>query len=244
MFAADEKLFFCCNRLEEMAKMDEIIKNQDATTDIASFFDVISCSGRIKGRTFHPFASACIKGAVLKPDGGLRGYTWFLEFEKSDEDAKKEIEKKREENGKKLSREEKNDIRAANGIKIFLVHVLETFPKKRKTDVNFPAVQPSLDPDTFILLAESTPENPWTFTSVFRPDILFREYWKETIWRMGDEGAENVTEVDEDTMTFEWRMGEYFGYSLAATVDSITIPGQKRKCESDSTDTVKKIASE
>ena len=238
MYTVDEMVFF--RHGEDPKEMAKIMKNQKTLTDLAPFLDRNICNGPINGRVFHPFESQFLKEAFVKPDGGLRGFARFWEFLKDEEKVKEEFEEKKAEKGRNLSREEENDIRAADGIKIFLVHVLETVPKEPETDVDFPPTLPSLDPDKFILLAESTAEKPWTFTSVFHPDMLPREYWKQTIRHMANKGAENVTEVNEDTMTFEWRTDVLFSYSLVSTVDSITRPGQKRKREDDYSDSVKK----
>ena len=224
-------------------EMDKTLAKQVTLTDLTPLFDIKDAMGcQIDGRTFYSCQSLNLKGAVQKPDGGLRGFIRLLEFVKKETEALKEIEKIVAERGcEYLDREEESEIRVADGIKIFLVHVLETVPEEPETDVDSPEVLPRLDPDKFILLAESTPEKPWTFTSTFHPDMLLREYWRQSIRYMANEGAENVTEVDEDTMTFEWRMEGDFGYSLDQTVDSITRPGQKRKWKNDSPDTVKRF---
>ena len=222
---------------------DKTLAKQVTLTDLTPFFNIQDPMGcQIDGRTFYPCQSLNLKGAVQKPDGGLRGFIRVLEFGKKETEAQKEIEKIMAERGcEYLDREEESEIRAADGIKVFLVHVLETVPEEPETDVDSPEVLPRLDPDKFILLAESTQEKPRTFTSTFHPDMLLREYWRKSIWYIANEGAKNVTEVDEDTVTFEWRMEDDFGYSLDQTVDSITRPGQKRKWENDSPDTVKRF---
>ena len=223
---------------EHEEEMDKILTKQVTLTDLTPLFDVEDAMGcQIDGRTFYPCQPLSLKGAVQKPDGGLRGFIRLLEFVK-------EIEKIIAERGcEYLNCKEEYEIRAADRIKIFLVHFLETVPEEPETDVDSPEVLPRFDPDKFILLAESTPEKPWTFTSTFHPDMLLREYWRLSIRYMANEDSKTETEVDVngDTMTFEWRTEGDFGYSLDQTVDSITRPGQKRKRENDSSDTVKRF---
>ena len=238
---------------EDEEEMDKILTKQVTLTDLTPLFNEGEAMGcQIDGRTFYPGLPLHLKGAVQKPDGGLRGFIRVLEFVKKETEAQKEIEKIVAERGcEYLKSEEESEIRAADGIKVFLVHVLETVPKEPETDVDFPPTLPRLDPDKFVLLAESTAEKPWTFTSTFHPDMLLREYWRQSILYMCSEAFRIPTEVDVnrdtevdvngDTMTFELRMDGDFGYSLDRTVESITRPAQKRKRENDSPDTVKRF---
>ena len=230
---------------EDEEEMVKILTKQMTLTDLTPLFDEGEAMGcQIDGRTFYPSLPLHLKGAVQKPDGGLRGFIRLLEFVKKETEAQKEIEKIMAERGcEYLKSEEESEIRAADGIKVFLVHVLETVPKEPEINVDFPPTLPRLDPDKFVLLAECTAEKPWTFTSTFHPDMLLREYWRQSILYMCSEVFRTHTEVDVngDTMTFELRMDGDFGYSLDRTVESITRTAQKRKRENDSPDTVKRF---
>ena len=113
---------------------------QVTLTDLTPLFNEGEAMGcQIDGRTFYPGLPLHLKGAVQKPDGGLTGFIRFLEFVKKETEAQKEIEKIVAERGcEYLKSEKESEIRAADGIKVFLVHVLETVPKEPEIDVDFP----------------------------------------------------------------------------------------------------------